>query len=95
MTIKINGKETETQSADLGQLAEELSLPAQGTAMALSGKMVPRQDWSSTPLSDGASVFIIKAAYGGSYSSFPTAPMKFPAWTASGWPWMVAASGSS
>ena len=24
MTIKINGKETETQSADLGQLAEEL-----------------------------------------------------------------------
>ena len=59
MTIKINGKETETQSADLGQLAEELSLPAQGTAMALSGKMVP------TPLSDGANVFIIKAAYGG------------------------------
>ena len=45
MTIKINGKETETQSADLGQLAEERSLPAQGTAMALSGKMVPRQDW--------------------------------------------------
>ena len=65
MTIKINGKETEPAAPDLGPQAEELSLPAQGTAMGLSGKMVPRQDWSSTPLSDGASVFIIKAAYGG------------------------------
>lgn len=65
MTIKINGKQTESKSANLGQLAEELELPAQGVAIALSGKMIPRQNWADTPLPEGADVFIIKAAYGG------------------------------
>ncbi|MGN0201473.1 MAG: sulfur carrier protein ThiS [Candidatus Cryptobacteroides sp.] len=65
MTIKINGKQTETQSENLGRLAEELALPAQGVAMAISGKMIPRQNWADTPLVEGTDVFIIKAAYGG------------------------------
>lgn len=65
MNIKINGKQTATLAANLGQLVEELSLPSQGVAIAISGKMIPRTDWEATPLEEGADLFIIKAACGG------------------------------
>lgn len=65
MKISVNNKERETQSANLLQLAEELSLPTQGVAMAMNNRMIPRSGWEDTLLTEGASIVIIQAACGG------------------------------
>lgn len=65
MKILINNKQTETEAKSLGELAAELNLPERGVAVAVSNKMVPRTEWESTLLTEGANVVIIKAACGG------------------------------
>ncbi len=65
MKVNINNKETETQALTVRQLAEEMSLPAAGVAIAISNKMVPRDAWGSTPVTEGADIVIIKAFCGG------------------------------
>lgn len=65
MTVLINNKETETAATSLKGLAEELALPTTGVAMAIDNKMIPRAEWESTLLRDGANIVIIKAACGG------------------------------
>lgn len=65
MKIIINSKETETQSQTLQALAEELSLPASGVAMAKNQQMIHREDWSDTTLAENDNILIIKAACGG------------------------------
>lgn len=65
MKILINNKQTETEAKSLGELATELNLPERGVAVAVSNKMVPRTEWESTLLAEGANVVIIKAACGG------------------------------
>lgn len=65
MKLTVNNKAVETQAANLQQLADELVLPAQGVAMAVNNCMVPRTEWASFPLTEGAQVVIIKAACGG------------------------------
>lgn len=65
MKLTVNNKAVETQAANLQQLADELALPVQGVAMAVNNRMVPRTEWASFPLTEGAQVVIIKAACGG------------------------------
>lgn len=65
MKLNINSKETETKSANLLQLSEELQLPAKGVAVAVNNRMVPRTEWESTPLNESDNIVIIKAACGG------------------------------
>ena len=65
MKITVNNKEMDTASATLLRLAEELSLPAAGVAMALNNRMIPRANWGDTPLEEGAAIVIVKAACGG------------------------------
>ncbi len=65
MKITVNNKEMDTASSTLLRLAEELALPTSGVAMALNNRMIPRADWGDTPLEEGASVVIVKAACGG------------------------------
>lgn len=65
MKIIINSKETETEAKNLSDLAAELSLPERGVAVAISNKMVPRTEWSTTSIEEGANIVIIKAACGG------------------------------
>lgn len=65
MRITINTKETETISTNLATLAQELSLPEQGVAIAVNNKMTPRTAWSETMLAENDHVIIIKAACGG------------------------------
>lgn len=65
MKLTVNNKAVETQAANLQQLADELVLPAQGVAMAVNNRMVPRTEWASFLLTEGAQVVIIKAACGG------------------------------
>ena len=93
MQILINNKPTATEATNLSLLADELALPAQGVAIAVSNQMVPRTAWDATPLHEGDNVIIIKAACGGGYSSFHTTPPNTPTWTAYAWHWRVGADG--
>lgn len=65
MTIQINNKATETKARNIAELATELGLPQKGVAIAVANTMVPREEWETTALEEGASVVIIKAAFGG------------------------------
>ncbi len=65
MKVSVNNKEVETYSTTLLQLAEELSLPLVGVAIAVNNSMVPRAKWGDYALSSGMSIVIIKAACGG------------------------------
>ena len=65
MKVTINNKETETEALNVKQLADELTLPDKGIAIAVSNKMVPRDQWETTPVVAGADIVIIKAFCGG------------------------------
>ena len=65
MKVLINNKEVEPAAVTLLQLTEELSLPAQGIAVAVNNRMIPRTEWTDYVLSAGISIVIIKAACGG------------------------------
>ena len=65
MTIQINNKATETKASNIAELATELGLPQKGVAIAVANTMVPHEEWETTALEEGASVVIIKAAFGG------------------------------
>ena len=65
MDITINNKPLSTSAATVSQLAAELALPEKGVAVAVDNKLVARGSWNSFELSDGASLTIIRAAFGG------------------------------
>ena len=66
MKISVNNKETEiANGGTLADLAAQLELPAQGVAIAVNNKMVPRTQWNATILNENDSLVIIKAACGG------------------------------
>lgn len=66
MKISVNNKETEiANGGTLADLAAQLELPAQGVAIAVNNKMVPRAQWKDTILNENDSLVIIKAACGG------------------------------
>ena len=66
MKILVNNKETElTAGNTIADLARQLKLPAQGVAVALHNRMVPRVQWEEQILQPGDSLVIIKAACGG------------------------------
>lgn len=65
MDITINNKPLSTSAATISQLAAELALPEKGVAVAVDNKLVPRGDWGSFELREGAAVTVIRAAFGG------------------------------
>ena len=65
MKVSINNKEVDTDAVTLLQLTTELSFPAQGVAVAVNNRMIPRTEWADYALSEGISIVIIKAACGG------------------------------
>lgn len=65
MIVTVNQQEVDTQATSLQELAQALGLPAQGVAIAIDNRMIPRAEWERTPLREGASIIIIKAACGG------------------------------
>lgn len=65
MNVNVNNKDVETQAATLLQLTEEMALPAQGVAVAVNNRMVPRAEWQTYALTEGMQIVIIKAACGG------------------------------
>lgn len=67
MTITINGKSERLPEniSRLQQLTEHKSIPVQGTAIALNGKLIKSDKWPVTNLSEGDILLVISAAYGG------------------------------
>ena len=66
MKILVNNRETElTTGTTIADLARQLELPAQGVAIALHNRMIPRTEWNTTVLQANDSLVIIKAACGG------------------------------
>lgn len=65
MKVTINNKETETEAKTVKELAQELDLPAAGCAVAISNEMVPRDEWETTIIAEGADIVIVKAFCGG------------------------------
>lgn len=65
MKVNINSKETETSALNIKQLAEQLSLPAKGVALAMNNTMIPRDKWETTKVQQGADIVIVKAFCGG------------------------------
>lgn len=65
MNVIINGKPADVKAANLKELAAELNLPEKGIAVAVDNAMVPRMEWESFTLKEGANIVIIKAACGG------------------------------
>lgn len=66
ITIKINGESQEEKDGQtVLDLAQNLSLPKNGVAIAISGKIVKKNEWGTTILNDGDELTIVNAAYGG------------------------------
>jgi sulfur carrier protein len=68
MRIELNGEMAELASgATLAEAARVAGAPesARGVAVALDGEVVPRSEWESTPLTDGAAVEVLAAIQGG------------------------------
>ena len=65
MQITINNKPNTTAAKTLQQLANELTLPEKGVAVAVENQMIPRDQWNNYSLQEGAHVVSITAACGG------------------------------
>ena len=65
MRLTVNNKEGFFLSTTLSQLILELEIATTGIAVAVNRKIIPRQLWEQTLLSEGDSIVIIKAVYGG------------------------------
>jgi len=68
VTIVLNGRRCElaersTPAAALAELG--LDAAARGVAVAVDGEVVPRAEWASRPLADGARVEVLTAMQGG------------------------------
>lgn len=66
MNVKINDKSiTLNENATLQDALDSQAIKPQGIATALNGTVIPVTDRSTTILSDGDNIVIIKAFYGG------------------------------
>jgi sulfur carrier protein len=75
MFVIVNGEKRELpQEATVLSVVEllaadgerPLELSGRGVAVAVEGEVVPREDWSSTPLGNGERVEVLAAIQGGS-----------------------------
>ena len=67
MTITLNDK-TETlpkEKMSIADLLEWKEIKSEGTAVAIDDRLVNRQKWTETFLTDGMNVTVISAAFGG------------------------------
>src|ERR1700760_2904581 len=68
MRVELNGEATElAEGATLLEAARAAGAPedCRGVAVALDGEVVPRSEWESTPLADGAAIEVLAAIQGG------------------------------
>ena len=68
MTIVLNGEAHEVaQGTTVRALLEDLDVPggARGVAVAVDAEVVPRGEWETTKLDEGARVEVLRAIQGG------------------------------
>ena len=68
MTVVVNGQARELpRGTTVSGLLEALDVPggASGVAVAVDAAVVPRGDWDSTELEEGARVEVLRAIQGG------------------------------
>ena len=66
MNIKVNGKNVEIkEGATVSEVLASRNITPAGIAVALANTVVPRDKYATTTLSEGQSLLIIKAFYGG------------------------------
>ena len=67
MTILVNGEAHELPAGTtVGALLEALDVEAgRGVAVAVDAEVVPRGEWETTELGDGARVEVVRAIQGG------------------------------
>ncbi|MBA1838350.1 sulfur carrier protein ThiS [Corynebacterium sp. zg912] len=64
MNITLNGEATTTEAATVEELVTEVGAPADGTAVAIDGEVVPRSQWTRK-LADGCAADVLTAVQGG------------------------------
>lgn len=65
MRLKLNGEVRKVHAQTVADLLEELASPQTGVAVALNGKVVRKDEHSSTLLAEGDEVEVIRAVQGG------------------------------
>jgi sulfur carrier protein len=68
MNILLNGEPTAVgDGVTVRQLLEDLDVPggARGVAVAVNAAVVPRGEWETTTIDDGARVEVLRAIQGG------------------------------
>ena len=65
MILTLNGQPYDTAARTIAQLLKEKGIAADGTAVAVAEQVVPRSQWETTPLTEGATVEILTAVQGG------------------------------
>ena len=65
MKITVNSQLQETAAKNIGELVVELGLQNTKIAVAMDSKMVQKDSWSDTVLSENCNILIIKAVCGG------------------------------
>lgn len=68
MNVLLNGEPTALPAgATVASALASLDLPAagRGVAVAVDAEVVPRGEWGTTPLGDGARVEVVRAVQGG------------------------------
>ena len=64
MNITLNGEAATTAATTVGDLGAVVGAPADGTAVAIDGEVVPRSQWGRK-LHDGCAADILTAVQGG------------------------------
>ena len=66
MTITLNGKPHSVEAGTtVGALIVEITGASRGSAIVLEGAVVPRSEWDTTVVVEGADVEIVTAVQGG------------------------------
>ncbi|MHA7726699.1 sulfur carrier protein ThiS [Corynebacterium hesseae] len=65
MILILNGQSYDTAADTVAQLLKEKDIAPEGTAVAVAEQVVPRSQWETTPLNEGAAVEILTAVQGG------------------------------
>ena len=66
MKVTLNGEPMELRDGStVAALLADLGAPARGIAVAVDAQVVPKSQWETTPLVEGARVEVLTAAQGG------------------------------
>ena len=66
MKLSVNRQAVEADAGEtLAGLLQRMSVPAEGVAVAVNNRVVPRGEWAATPVAEGMKITVIRAVCGG------------------------------